>query len=80
MIGGHICGFESNTNKILLNIREKPTNFDPFWFEEIVNYMLDVAVSLNVLFTFCKPSVPIALSMGIPYRYVLNINLIYYKT
>ncbi|KRT81935.1 hypothetical protein AMK59_5834 [Oryctes borbonicus] len=77
MIGGQICGFQTNSVIIPIGIRSRPSIFDPYWLEEVATFLLDTAATLNALMSFCSPSVESAYSLGLPYRLTYLYNSIY---
>lgn len=71
MIGGHVCGFEPDAVIVPIAIDEKPAVFNEIWVYSVVDYLFNTICTLHMLLKFHKPSISVAVSKGIPYRYTI---------
>lgn len=68
MIGGHVCGFDSDAVIVPISIDKRPAVFSLKWIYSVVNYLLNTIYTLNILLQFYKPSIEYALENNLPYR------------
>lgn len=77
MVGGYVCGFEENSKIIPIGIRTKPQGFDPYWIDEVVTYILDMASILSAFLSNYKPALELASKTGLPFRLSYFYNRVY---
>lgn len=79
MIGGHVCGFESDAVIVPIAVEPKPLVFNIHWVSSVVNYLLNTISSVNMLLRFYKPATKKALDKGLPYRLTYTYEKVFHQ-